>query len=135
VLNRTHTGMSGRLTVPVGVSYASDPREVERVLLGIAEEHPMVLMDPAPRVLFMGFGPDSLNFEIRCWLRDVNFSLSARSDMNFEIVERFRAAGISIPFPQREIRFKGVDLREALASAQRAEPPEAAEAAPGGEKS
>ena len=106
VLNRTHTGMTGRLTVPVGVSYASDPRHVERVLTEIAEEHPMVLNEPAPRVIFMGFGPDSLDFEIRCWLRDVNFSLSARSDMNFAILERFTEEGISIPFPQRVVEIK-----------------------------
>lgn len=115
VLNRTHGGMSGRLSIPVGVSYASDPRHVERVLMAIAEDHPMVLLEPAPRVLFMGFGADSLTFELRCWLRDVNFSLSARSDLNFEIFERFKAEGISIPFPQREIQLKG--LREAIREA------------------
>jgi small-conductance mechanosensitive channel len=45
-------------------------------------------------VLFMDFGPDEMNFELRCWLRDVNFQLSAKSDMNFEIFEEFRKAGI-----------------------------------------
>ncbi len=107
VLNRTHTGMSGRLQVPVGVGYGSDPRQVEAVLLAIAEAHPLVLEDPAPVVLFMAFGASSLDFEIRCWLRDVNFSLSARSDMNFEIIERFRAEGIEIPFPQQDLHIKG----------------------------
>ena len=98
VLNRTHVGMSGRLQVPVGVTWEADPRKVEAILLSIAEEHPLVLADPAPRVLFLDLGPDSMNFELRCWLRDVNFSLSARSDMNFEIVERFRAEGIRVQF-------------------------------------
>lgn len=94
VLNRTHTGLSGRLQVSVTVAHDADPRLVERLLLEIAEGYPLVLTDPAPRVLLLETGPDALLFEIRCWLRDVNFSLSAKSDMNFEILERFAAAGI-----------------------------------------
>lgn len=96
VLNRTHKSMAGRLQVPISVTYESNPKEVERLLLEIAETHPLVLQEPAPRVLLMSFGPDSMDFELRCWLRDVNFQLSARSDMNFEIYEEFRKAGIRI---------------------------------------
>ena len=62
-----------------------------------------MLEDPAPRVLFLELGPDSMNFELRCWLRDVNFSLSARSDMNFEIVERFAQEGIRAQFYGRDL--------------------------------
>jgi small-conductance mechanosensitive channel len=103
VLNRTHRGASGRLQVPVGVTYDADPKRVEEILLAIAEEHPLVLEDPAPRVLFLELGPDSMNFELRCWLRDVNFSLSARSDMNYEIIARFRAEGIRAHFYGRDL--------------------------------
>ena len=103
LLNRTHIGLAGRLTVPVGVAYESDPRQVESILLDIAEAHPLVLQDPPVAVLFMGFGDSAMDFEIRCRLRDVNYVLSVRSDLNFEIVERFRAAGITIPFPQRDV--------------------------------
>lgn len=104
VLNRTHKGMAGRLQVPVGVAYDADPRKVEAILLEIAEENPLVLADPAPRVLFLDFGSDTMNFELRCWLRDVNFTLSVRSDMNFEILERFQQAGIRIPFYGRDAK-------------------------------
>lgn len=104
VLNRTHAGMSGRIQVPVSVTYEADPRTVSALLLGIAEEHPLVLEDPAPRVLLMNLGPDSIDFEIRCYLRDINFSLSARSDINFEVVERLREAGIRQWFWQRDVR-------------------------------
>ena len=100
VLNRTHTGTSGRVQIPIGVSYDADPRQVEAILLSIAEAHPLVLQDPAPVALFMGFSLNTMDFEIRCWLRDVNFSLSARSDINFEIVSRFRAEGIEFRMPQ-----------------------------------
>ncbi len=94
VLNRTHTGMSGRIQIPVIVAMESDPRKVERLLLDIAENHPLVLAEPQPVVLLMEIGPDALLFEIRCWLRDVNFSLSARSDINFEVLERLEAEGV-----------------------------------------
>ncbi len=109
VLNRTHTGTSGRVQIPIGVSYGANPRQVEAILLSIAETHPLVLEDPAPVVLFMGFSACTMDFEIRCWLRDVNFSLSARSDMNFEIVDRFREAGIDIPIPQQALFLPKID--------------------------
>ncbi len=104
VLNRTHTGLSGRLQVPVTVGIESDPRQVEAVLLSIAEAYPLVLTDPSPRVLLLELGPDALMFEIRCWLRDVNFSLSAKSDINFTILERFAAEGIRMQPFARDVR-------------------------------
>jgi potassium efflux system protein len=103
VLNRTHTGMSGRLQVPVSVTYDADPKAVEAILLSVAEGHPLVLEDPAPRVLFLTLGPDTMDFELRCWLRDVNFSLSARSDMYFEIVEKFAQSGVRTRLYGREL--------------------------------
>jgi small-conductance mechanosensitive channel len=109
--------MAGRLIVPVSVAYDSDPREVERILQEIAEEHPMVLDDPPPAVIFASMGDSAINFELRCRLRDVNFSLTVRSDMNFAVFERFRAAGIVFPFPQRVVQIIGGDDGEAAAAA------------------
>ena len=105
VLNRTHIGMAGRLIVPVSVAIDSDPRQVERILLEIADAHPVVLDDPPPAVVFMSFGADGLAFELRCRLRDVNFILTVRSDVNHAILERFRDEGIAFAFPQRVVHF------------------------------
>ncbi len=54
-------------------------------------------------MLFLELGADTMNFELRCWLRDVNFSLSVRSDMNFEIIERFGKEGIRTQFYGRDL--------------------------------
>lgn len=96
-----------RIRIPVGVAYGTDAREVERILVEIARSHDAVLDDPAPAAIFMGFGDNALEFELRVYLRDVNYFLSAKSQINFAVAERFAEAGISIPFPQRDVWIRG----------------------------
>lgn len=109
VLNWTHSDLTGRVRVPVGVAYDTDPRKVEKILLEIGKEHPMVVANPAPIVYFMGFGADALEFELRVYLRDVNWMLSVKSDINFQVIERFREEGIEIPFSQSDILIRNPD--------------------------
>ncbi len=106
VLNWTHTDAIGRARIAVGVSYDSDPEQVERILMDCARANKRVLSFPQPFVLFMAFGDSSLDFELRVYIPDVNYVAIVASELRFAIFRTLKEAGIEIPFPQRDVHVK-----------------------------
>lgn len=106
VSNWMHRNPLGRVEVNIGVSYESDPQQVMDILLEIANDHPRVLSNPEPFVAFQNFGESSLDFTLYCYLSDVSFGLGTRTEIRLEIVKRFAAHGIEIPFPKRDINVR-----------------------------
>ncbi|MBF0449764.1 MAG: mechanosensitive ion channel [Candidatus Magnetomorum sp.] len=91
-----------RRALDIGVAYGSDIKKVKEILLDIADKHPRVYRIPAPEVVFSDFGDSALLFQLRIWVH-VDFSISTRTDIRFEIDRRFRENNITIPFPQRDV--------------------------------
>ena len=108
VTNWTHRGRLGRVKVPVGVSYSTNPEQVQAILLKCAEENSTVLSRPAPQVRFMAFGESSLDFELRVYIRDIDYTLVVASELRFAIKKALDEAGIEIPFPQRDLHVKNL---------------------------
>ncbi len=108
VTNMTYADKLGRIIIPVGVAYGSDTRKVQQLLLEVAVAHPQVFQEPCPTALFRGFGDSALDFELRCFLKDVENTVSVTSDLCFAIDAAFRVANIEIPFPQRDVHVRGL---------------------------
>ncbi len=103
VTNWMYKDRSGRVELPIGVAYGSDTEKVREILVKCAKAHRDVNLLPEPYVMFMDFGDSALLFQLRYFVRDMNNALSSASDLRFAIDAAFREAGITIPFPQRDV--------------------------------
>ena len=104
VTNWTLSDQRRRIDLPVGVNYGAVPKDVIKVLEKVANAHPHVLDDPPPRGLFTGFGDSSINFELRAWTDQFDDWPQIRSELAVAVFDAVRAAGMTFPFPQREVR-------------------------------
>lgn len=107
IVNWSHGDPTVRIRLPVGVAYGSDLDIVRAALLDVAAAHSAVLPTPPPRVNFIAFGDSALEMELAVWTREgVQRQRRFRSDLNFAIDAAFRARGIQIPFPQRDVHIR-----------------------------
>lgn len=108
IVNHHEPDLKYRIAVEVGVSYASDPRHVERVLLEVARAHPEHIDEGRfrPSVRFLGFQESAMLFAVRMYILDFTNRGRVSSDLRFAIVEAFRREGIEIPFPQRVVHVR-----------------------------
>jgi small-conductance mechanosensitive channel len=101
--NWTLRDRTGRLTIPVGISYEADPELVQRLLLDIAKAHPETMTEPAPFVFWKDFGDNALIFEVQAHIADVGRTLRVQNDLRFAIWRVLKAHDIKIPYPHRVI--------------------------------
>jgi small-conductance mechanosensitive channel len=104
VINWTLSSNKGRIQIDVGVAYGSDLRKAREVMLEAALSHPMTIAEPAPMCVLTRFGDSSIDFMLLFWVGDVKAGrLEPQSDVMFAINDGLKEAGITIPFPQRDV--------------------------------
>jgi small-conductance mechanosensitive channel len=112
VTNWTYGDPRVRFRIPVGVAYGSDIGKVREALLAAGRENPNTLKDPAPSVFLEKFGDNSIDFQLVVWSSEMSARPSRyRSDLNFAIEQKFREAGIELPFPQRDLHIRSGVLK------------------------
>jgi potassium efflux system protein len=92
-----------RIKMPIGIAYGSDTLLAEKLLLKAAKANALVLDNPKPQAVFLGFGDNSLNFELRVFINDINDWIPVLHKLNQTVDREFRKAGITISFPQRDV--------------------------------
>jgi small-conductance mechanosensitive channel len=131
VTNWVRSDRVGRIKIPLTFDSSMKPDHIREVLLSVAKSHEQVLKMPAPQVMFLGMTPSALNFELWCFVADVETSGRVRSDLHFELHRRLAEAKLLAgpPAPTPIVNITGLEKLEALLK-----PQNPAEAAPVGEK-
>ncbi|NOT11486.1 MAG: mechanosensitive ion channel [Methylococcaceae bacterium] len=108
LVNWTLSDAITRLVIPVGIAYHADVELAHQVMLDTVRTTPMVLADPEPSVLFIGFGESSLNFSIRIFVDELKNRLPVTHDLLMRLEKAFREHHIEIPMPQRDIHIRSM---------------------------
>jgi small-conductance mechanosensitive channel len=107
VINWSLNDNTVRFNYPVGVAYHEDPNHIRKLLMEVAEDCDGVLVNPVPDVLFEEFGDSSLNFNLRVWSQKyADRPKVLKSLLYYKIFDKFKEAGVEIPFPQRDLHIK-----------------------------
>ena len=104
VINWNHNSDKVRFVINIGVAYGTDTAMVKKLLLKSVKDNPYVINYPSPFVRFKSFGESSLDFDLFFFSRNLMVIEDVKSDIRLEIDRLLREHGVSIPFPQREVR-------------------------------
>jgi small conductance mechanosensitive channel len=99
-------GGTRQLSLSVGIGYGANLKQALATIHQILDANPRVLKDPAPVVGISALADSSITISVSPWVKVADF-YPAQLEIYEAIVEQFRARGIEIPFPQREVRLLG----------------------------
>jgi small-conductance mechanosensitive channel len=104
VTNWTLSDQLRRIDLTVRMDYSAPPQKVIEVIEAVANAHPMVLKNPKPQVLFVGFGDNSINFELRAWTDQFTDWGRTKSELTVAVYDAVQAAGMAFPLSQHKVR-------------------------------
>ena len=107
VVNWSYSTRDVRISIPVGIPYDCDVDLAHALMVEAANASPRVLERPQPAVWMTKFGESAIEHEIRVWIQDPEAGIgSVRSEILSKLLTLFRENGITVPYPQREVRVR-----------------------------
>lgn len=106
LINWTYTKSPSRFKISLRVHFQADIQKVMHLLIEAAQEHPMVLAEPAPSVRFQEFGDMAFEFTLLYWSNEVFRSENMKSEIRIKILNKFREHHIELPYPQTIIQVR-----------------------------
>lgn len=114
VLNYALPNPSAAIRQTISIDYGSDVEHAKAVLLKTISGHPEILVDPAPGVWFTKFGESGLDLFMSCWVASYKERFRITDELNLRIIKAFREAGITIPYPKRDVHISFQDQGEEI---------------------
>jgi small-conductance mechanosensitive channel len=122
VVNWSHSNEFVRLDIYFGTSYDDDPHLVRKIAIEAATSANRVLSSKPPVCHIVGFGDSSVDYILRFWITDPTQGLTnVKGQVYLALWDAFKANGISIPFPQREVRVLNDTQKVAVVQPDRTE--------------
>ncbi len=123
VINWSYSSDLVRLDLDFGVSYDANPHEVRELAKKVAASHKRVQAVPNPVCHITEFADSSINYKLRFWIRDPGQgTVNVRGDLFLALWDALKEAGIEIPYPHRDVAFRGpvkVELEQPSKPARR----------------
>ncbi|MFB2934408.1 mechanosensitive ion channel family protein [Aerosakkonemataceae cyanobacterium BLCC-F154] len=110
VINWSHGSPIALIKLPVRIAYHADLKTVRQALLDAAKDHPEIVSDPPPNVLFKSYAENYLNLDLIAWITEPKRQFLIKSDIYFRIDEIFRERNIEVPYPRQELHLRSGNL-------------------------
>ena len=107
IINYTMSGEDIRLRIPFSCAYEADIEQAKALLREAAREVRGVKLDPEPVVIVRGFGPSEVNLQLRVWIREARNRRGIADEITGRAMAKFHGAGVEIPYPKRDLYFRG----------------------------
>jgi len=110
LINWTLSDQITRIIFMLGIAYGSDTEKAHQIMMETITANPLVLEEPNPTVFFIGFGDSSLDFEVRVFVKERIQRMPLTHELHMALEKALRENGIEIPFPQRDLHLRGINL-------------------------